>query len=69
MPQRICSSSSAATTVLLWIPGCVRSFTKSTTARKDVTDKKIERHYKKFGAWKGLAIWCDMTERWFDGKL
>src|SRR5688500_18520099 len=20
-------------------------------------DKKIERHYKKFGAWKGLAIW------------
>jgi len=32
-------------------------------------DKKIERHYKKFGAWKGLAIWCDMTERWFDEKL
>ncbi len=32
-------------------------------------DKKIERHYKKFGRWKGLAIWCDMTERWFDEKL
>lgn len=28
-------------------------------------DKKIERHYSRFGAWKGLAIWCDMTERWF----
>jgi len=32
-------------------------------------DKKIERHYTKFGHWKGLAIWCDMTERWFDEKL
>ena len=25
-------------------------------------DARIERHYKKFGDWKGLAIWCDMTE-------
>lgn len=32
-------------------------------------DKKIERHYKAYGEWKGLAIWCDMTERWFDEKL
>lgn len=28
-------------------------------------DKTIERHYKKYGEWKGLAMWCDMTERWF----
>jgi hypothetical protein len=28
-------------------------------------DKTIERHYKKYGEWKGLALWCDMTERWF----
>jgi len=28
-------------------------------------DKKIERHYRKFGEWRGLAIWCDMTEDWF----
>ncbi len=28
-------------------------------------DKQIERHYEKFGDWRGLAIWCDMTEKWF----
>lgn len=29
-------------------------------------DSKIERHYRTFGKWKGLAIWCDMTENWFE---
>jgi 3-methyladenine DNA glycosylase/8-oxoguanine DNA glycosylase len=24
-------------------------------------DEKIERHYNKFGKWRGLVIWCDMT--------
>lgn len=28
-------------------------------------DSKIERHYRRFGRWKGLAIWCDMTSDWF----
>jgi 3-methyladenine DNA glycosylase/8-oxoguanine DNA glycosylase len=28
-------------------------------------DKEIEKFYEKFGAWRGLAIWCDMTEKWF----
>lgn len=27
-------------------------------------DKKIAKHYAKFGKWQGLAIWCDMTEYW-----
>ena len=27
-------------------------------------DKEIEVFYEKFGSWRGLAIWCDMTERW-----
>jgi N-glycosylase/DNA lyase len=40
-------------------------FFKKYNKEKVCPDKKIERHYKKFGAWKGLAIWCDMTERWF----
>jgi 3-methyladenine DNA glycosylase/8-oxoguanine DNA glycosylase len=31
-------------------------------------DKKIERHYRKYGKWRGLAIWCDMTEEWFAEK-
>ena len=36
---------------------------------KKCADKKIERHYAKFGQWKGLAIWCDMTESWFDERF
>jgi 3-methyladenine DNA glycosylase/8-oxoguanine DNA glycosylase len=44
-------------------------FYKKHNREKVCPDKKIERHYKKFGPWKGLAIWCDMTERWFDEKL
>lgn len=34
-------------------------------AGKKCSDKQIERHYHKFGDWRGLAIWCDMTESWF----
>jgi N-glycosylase/DNA lyase len=44
-------------------------FYKKHNREKICADKKIERHYKRFGEWKGLAIWCDMTERWFDEKL
>ena len=44
-------------------------FYKKHNREKVCSDKKVERHYKKFGEWKGLAIWCDMTERWFDEKL
>ncbi len=33
---------------------------------KVCADPKIEKHYKKFGKWKGLAMWCDMTEKWFE---
>lgn len=44
-------------------------FYKKHNRERVCADKKIERHYKKFGHWKGLAIWCDMTERWFDDKL
>ena len=27
-------------------------------------DKEIEIFYEQFGDWRGLAIWCDMTEKW-----
>lgn len=40
-------------------------FYKIHNKEKVCTDKRIERHYKKFGEWRGLVIWCDMTERWF----
>lgn len=41
-------------------------FYKKHNREKKCTDKKIERHYRKFGKWQGLAIWCDMTEDWFE---
>lgn len=39
-------------------------FYKKHNREKMCPDKKIERHYKKYGPWRGLAIWCDMTEKW-----
>lgn len=44
-------------------------FYKKHNSKRVCPDKKIERHYKSYGEWKGLAIWCDMTERVFDDKL
>ncbi|MFN6965078.1 MAG: DNA-3-methyladenine glycosylase family protein [Pyrinomonadaceae bacterium] len=40
-------------------------FYKRHNRGKQCPDKKIERFYAPFGDWKGLAIWCDMTEHWF----
>ncbi|HMT08466.1 MAG TPA: hypothetical protein PKA82_10715 [Pyrinomonadaceae bacterium] len=40
-------------------------FYKKHNRGKKCPDKKIERHYAKFDKWRGLAIWCDMTEDWF----
>jgi 3-methyladenine DNA glycosylase/8-oxoguanine DNA glycosylase len=31
-----------------------------------VTDRTIARRYARFGSWAGMAIWCDLTRRWFD---
>ena len=28
------------------------------------SDNEIEAHYERFGKWRGLAIWLDMTEKW-----
>lgn len=41
-------------------------FYKKHNAETVCDDKQIERHYERFGAWRGLAIWCDMTRRWLD---
>ncbi len=27
-------------------------------------DKVIEKHYERFGKWRGLVMWCDMTKNW-----
>ncbi len=39
-------------------------FYKKYNKEKACKDSRIERHYKKFGEWRGLVIWCEMTERW-----
>ena len=41
-------------------------FYKNHNNAKVCPDKKIERHYKKFGQWRALVIWCDMTEKWIN---
>jgi len=40
-------------------------FYKKHNAEQFCADEEIRKHYEKFGDWRGLAIWCDMTERWF----
>ena len=39
-------------------------FYKKHNTEQVCSDKEIEKFYEKFGNWRGLAIWCDMTERW-----
>ena len=39
-------------------------FYKNHNKGKTCRDIRIERHYKKYGEWRGLVIWCDMTEKW-----
>ena len=46
-----------------WLRG---GFYEKHNKGRKCKDSRIERHYKKFGKWRGLAIWCDMTEKWHD---
>lgn len=39
-------------------------FYKKHNEEKVCDDKIIGTHYEKFGSWRGLAIWLDMSERW-----
>ncbi len=39
-------------------------FYKKHNNEKICADKEIRNYYEKFGSWRGLIIWCDMTERW-----
>ncbi len=39
-------------------------FYKKHNAEIVCGDKDIERHYERYGSWRGLAIWLDMSERW-----
>jgi 3-methyladenine DNA glycosylase/8-oxoguanine DNA glycosylase len=41
-------------------------FYKKHNAEAVCEDKRIHEFYEKYGDWRGLAIWCEMTERWLD---
>jgi N-glycosylase/DNA lyase len=40
------------------------SFAKTHYNGESCSDKIIYAHYERFGEWRGLAIWCDMTKNW-----
>ncbi|HCX30965.1 MAG TPA: Fe-S cluster assembly protein HesB [Blastocatellia bacterium] len=44
-----------------------RFFSIRNNGRK-TTDKRIARYYSRFKEWRGLALWCDMTRDWLEGK-
>lgn len=41
-------------------------FARTHNRGRATPDKKIEKHYSRFGEWRGLALWCDMTKSWID---
>lgn len=43
-------------------------FYEKHNKKRKCPDKRIVKHYQRFGKWKGLVIWCDMTEDWFAAK-
>ena len=41
-------------------------FARARNRGRPTPDKKIERYYSRFGMWRGLALWCDMTRDWLE---
>ena len=39
-------------------------FAQTHNKSESCSDKIIHAHYERFGEWRGLAIWCDMTKNW-----
>lgn len=37
--------------------------------RKKVSDAVIEKYYAKYGRWKGLFLWLELTKNWYDNKF
>jgi N-glycosylase/DNA lyase len=44
-----------------WVRG---KYSELHARGRAVPDKKIERHYRNFGDWSGLVLWCDVTRDW-----
>jgi N-glycosylase/DNA lyase len=48
-----------------WVRG---KFARMHNGGRKASDKKIERYYSRYGAWRGLAVWCDMTRDWLEDE-
>jgi N-glycosylase/DNA lyase len=48
-----------------WVRG---KFARVRNGARKASDKKIERYYSRFGEWRGLALWCDMTKDWLEDE-
>lgn len=48
-----------------WVRG---KFARIHNGARKTSDKKIERYYSRFGEWRGLALWCDMTRDWLEDE-
>jgi 3-methyladenine DNA glycosylase/8-oxoguanine DNA glycosylase len=46
-----------------WVRG---KFARIRNQSRKTSDKKIHRYYARFGEWRGLALWCDMTRDWME---
>lgn len=49
----------------LGLDSWVRTKLARMTGRK-LSDRQIAWRYRKFGAWRGLALWCDLTADWIE---
>jgi len=48
-----------------WVRG---KFARIRNGARKTSDKKIARYYSRFGEWRGLALWCDMTRDWLEDE-
>lgn len=48
-----------------WVRG---KFARMHNGARKTSDKKIQRYYSRFGEWRGLALWCDMTRDWLEDE-
>ena len=46
-----------------WVRG---KFSRVRAGGRPASDEKIGRYYSRFGSWRGLALWCDMTRDWLE---
>lgn len=41
-------------------------FARTHNGGEAAADHQIESYYSRFGPWRGLALWCDMTRDWLE---